>query len=407
MGIEEKVKTALENAGISLRLNTFTSELLVTLADGKEKPLSDLERAKINAALFDAGIKTGLNLIDGLLLLIADQSPFHPVKDYLNSLVWDGKPRVDTWLKTYFATDDTEYEREIGRIFLVAAVRRVRQPGCKYDECLVLRGPEGIGKSTALNILGGKWFADNLPLGADDKLTIEQTHGVWISESAELIGTTPAKVNTIKRWLGKTFDGPTRLAYKRTPENKLRQFVSVATTNEVAFLFSNTGDRRFWPVECRMADTEKLKTDRDQLWAEAAKLEKEGTSIRLDPKYWDLAKTVQQKYGVEDPWETKLKGMIQRGVELTLPNIWANLDIPSERQTPEHAKRIAVLMAKLGYKKERRMNGGLRTTTYSLPNVFDSENFDHRPETAPEEPEVEDEATLADQYAESELEDYE
>jgi len=410
MSVREQIKTVLEKNGVSLRFNTFTDHIMVTTIDGQERIMDELARGDIAMMIHDSKIKPSALVSDAALLSIAHETKFHPVLSYLNSLTWDGKPRVGTWLVDYFGAANTVFEREVGKLFLIAAVRRVRRPGCKFDECLVLTGPEGIGKSSAVQILAGEWFADNLPLGADAKETVEQTQGVWISESAELVGNSPTKVDKIKRFLGSIKDGPYRAAYARLPSEKLRQFVPVATTNEATFLFSNTGDRRFWPVDCRMADVRKLRLNRDQLWAEAATLEAQGASIRLDAKHWDMARAVQRRYGVEDPWETRLTTMINSGAKMTLAAIWSHFNIPIEKQTAADAKRIATIMGKLGYKKERQTTEAGRTTVYARPNIMDSDNFDINPDTAEEDNDPEGAMTSADyekmKAIEAELGDY-
>jgi len=405
--LENKIESVLVNAGIYVKYNTFTDRIMVKTQDQDWSIINTMARSDITMVLHNAKTRAPQNVMDAAILKIAARNRFHPVKDYLDKLEWDGVPRVDTWLHTYFATDDNPFTRAVGALFLIAAVRRVRQPGCKFDECLVLTGKEGLGKSSAVQILAGEWFSDSLPLGAGPKETVEQTQGVWLSESAELVGNSPTKVHQIKAFLSRWKDGPFRGAYERESGDKLRQFLPVATTNEAVFLFSKTGDRRFWPIDVKMVDTAKLTADRDQLWAEAATREAKGESIRLNPKLWDDAESAQAKYRTEDPWETQLKPVLENRREITLPEIFSKLNIPTEKQTIGDAQRIAGVMQKLKFLKKREQKNGVRTTTYERMNIFDSENFDYRPETAPEEPEVEDEATLADQYAESELEDYE
>jgi predicted P-loop ATPase len=128
-------------------------------------------------------------LFEDVLIDIAHQNRFHPVRDYLDGLTWDGVPRIDNWLVTYAGAEDTPFNLAVGRIFLIAAVRRVRRPGCKFDTMLVLKSPaEGKNKSQAVQLLAAheEWFADHLPLGADPKIVIEQCCGSWIIECAEL-----------------------------------------------------------------------------------------------------------------------------------------------------------------------------------------------------------------------------
>ena len=141
-----------------------------------------------------------------------------PVFDYLDAL-WDGKPRVDRWLTTYAGAEDSEYVRAVGALMLIAGVRRIRKPGCKFDEMLVLEQPnQGTDKSSALAVLAvnDDWFCDDLPLNTDSKGVIEALRGRWIIEVAELSGMRKAEVEHVKSLLSRRIDRA-RMAYGRLP----------------------------------------------------------------------------------------------------------------------------------------------------------------------------------------------
>lgn len=298
-------------------------------------------------------------------MLIGKDNSFHPVRDYLDGLEWDGVPRLDRWLIQHMGADDDPYVRAVGRLVLVAAVRRVRQPGCKFDECLVLVGDEGIGKSSVLRTLGSPWFSDSLPLGADPKETVERTVGVWICESAELIGNSPAKVHEIKAFLSRQEDGPFRAAYGHNSMMRMRQFVPIATTNDAVFLHSTTGDRRFWPVKVHYSDAT---MDRDQLWAEATWREAIGEPIRLDAELWDEAQAHRNQYKAEDPWESILRGVHQETISLA--GIWELLGVQIAKASGRDAQRVAGIMTRLGYEKSRKMRDGRQATWYEKRNPY-------------------------------------
>jgi predicted P-loop ATPase len=240
----------------------------------------------------------------------------------------------------------------------------------------VLVGSEGIGKSSAVKTLAGEWFSDSLPLGASPKETAEQTNGVWLCESAELVGNSPAKIAEIKAFLSRFSDGPFRRAWGRESAQVPRQFVPIATTNDAAFLHSTTGDRRFWPVRVFGSDP-KLEAVRDQLWAEAAEIEACGMSIRLPEEMWSTARTVQAEFRAEHPWEAVLRGL--NGPSISLPQVFAALAIPLERQTMKAAQDIAALMVGLGYRKTRAMRDGVRTTYYDRKTPYDSDEMARGP----------------------------
>ena len=224
-------------------------------------------------------------LFDAVVKDMGWKNTYHPVLDYLDGLTWDGVGRLDTWLVAYGGAEDNNYVRAVAPLVLMAAVRRVRQPGCKFDELLVLESEQGTLKSSALRTLcpNDDWFSDDLPLGVDSKQVIERTAGKWLIEASDLHGHRKGGPEQVKSFLSRQTDGPVRLAYARLPTEVKRQFVVVGTTNERSgYLNDSTGGRRFWPVSVKRFDLAKLRHGRDQLWAEAAVREAEkGASIRL------------------------------------------------------------------------------------------------------------------------------
>jgi RNase adaptor protein for sRNA GlmZ degradation len=200
------------------------------------------------------------------------------VREYLDALVWDQKPRIDRWLIDYAGAADTEYVRAVSRGVLIAAVRRVRQPGCRCGEMLILESPQGTGKTSALRILAVEdaWFADNLPL--DARGILEMTAGKWIVEASELTLLSQEDVKALKACLSRQHD-EARLAYQTTVSRVPRQFLIVGTTDVAddrrfceteGYLRDAASNRRFLSVRVQRFDLERLRGDRDQLWAEAS-----------------------------------------------------------------------------------------------------------------------------------------
>src|SRR5260221_258545 len=164
------------------------------------------------------------------------------------------------------------------RLVLIAAVRRARRPGTKFDQILTLEGPEGLNKSTAIKVLAGEEnFSDTTILGMSDKQQMENVRGVWLYEIADLSGIKRAEVEAVKAFASRTSD-KARPAYGRCVVDQPRRCVFFATTNERTYLKSQTGNCRFWPVQVGNIDIESLQRDRDHLWAEAAYYEKQGAS---------------------------------------------------------------------------------------------------------------------------------
>lgn len=253
-------------------------------------------------------------------MTLARRNTFNPVVDYLQDMQvgWDGVPRVDRWLESYLGVKVTEceckaeececgshaaYVRAIGKIVLMAAVRRARRPGCKFDEILILEGEQGAGKSTAVRILGGEWFGDSNLGDLKSKSAPMKLRGVWMQEIAELTALNRAETNELKEFTSQQIDRY-RLPYAKSEDDFPRRCIFIGTVNPGggAYLVDLTGNRRFWPVACGEIDVEGLARDRDQLWAEAATMEAEGDVIRLDPSLYGAAKKEQEARLADDPW---------------------------------------------------------------------------------------------------------
>ena len=199
---------------------------------------------------------------------VARENPFHPVRDYLQSLSWDGCGRLDSWLLNYLGVQDTAFARAVGVRWMVSAIARIFQPGCQVDHTLLLEGPQGIRKSTALRILAGdEWFSDHLSdLGSKDSRI--ELHGKWIIEIAELDKVRHAELERVKAFLSARTDH-FRAPYARRTQDVPRSCVFAASTNDETPFTDPTGSRRFWPVRCGQIRIDELAYDRDQLWAEA------------------------------------------------------------------------------------------------------------------------------------------
>jgi len=298
----------------------------------------------------------------------ARRASFHPVRDYLAEVKWDGTHRIDRWTYTYLRAADSEYTRAVGRLLLVAAVRRVRRPGCQFDEMPVLESPQqGLNKSSALRVLAvrDEWFGDDLPLGCEGRVVVEQTRGKWIIEASELKGLRGKRAEQLKAFLSRRFD-TARMSYGRLPADYPRHFIPIGTTNEEHYLHDPTGNRRIWPVRIGKIDLAALLRDRDQLWAEAAAAEAEGESIRLDEKLWAAAGHEQSERMEQDPWDDLLADIeaerikrVENGNERVFERVTTSalltryLGKPTGQQTPEDCSRLAACMKRLGWGKSK------------------------------------------------------
>ena len=198
---------------------------------------------------------------------VAFEQRRHPVREYLDGLKWDGQARLSNWLTYYLGVDPTDYAQAVGSAWMISAVARILQPGCKADHVLVLEGPQGLKKSTAARTLANGWFTDEIAeLGSKDAGM--QMRGVWIIELSEMDHMTRSEAGRIKAFLSRGVDR-FRPAYGSRVVEAPRECVFVGTVNLSEYLKDETGNRRFWPVTCTAIDIDALDHDRDQLWAEA------------------------------------------------------------------------------------------------------------------------------------------
>lgn len=354
---QKNIRLAIAELGAELRYDEFADRLQIKRFSRDWELLNDpaIDRTwlEIDERL---RFRPSRQFFQTVLLDHARACAFHPVRDYLNGLVWDGTERLDKWLVNYFGAEDTEFVRTVGRLVLVAAVRRVRKPGVKFDEMLVLESGQGLGKSQALAALcpDPEWFTDDLPMNVDSKVVIERTAGKWIVEAAELSGMRRGDIEHIKSFLSRQTDRA-RLAYDRATTERGRHFIVVGTTNNDSYLKDESGNRRFWPVRVSEIDVSALARDRDQLWAEAARIEARGDLIRLPRELWVLAGDEQDQRRVVDPWEEAIAQAIgeQEG-KIATAEIWRIVGIEDVgRRKQADNERIGRVTQRLGFERTR------------------------------------------------------
>jgi predicted P-loop ATPase len=376
----ENALAAVDSLGIECRYDLFHDKIVIDqqkldmkaeVANNLENVTLKIRQKVLDEFEFDPGAQY---TFDALRARCMDHL-FDPVKDYLDGLQWDGVPRIDGWLQRYIRAEDTPLNRMIGRKMLIAAVRRVKQPGCKFDHIVVWEGAQGQGKSTALRVLAGdENYSDAEIIGLDKREQQEADQGIWIYELAEFEGLSRTEMSSIKVFASKQVDRA-RPAYGRSRVDRQRRCIFVATTNEDDYLRDKTGNRRFWPVkvigEC---DLDALVRDRDQLWAEAVVLEAGGEELVIPREMWPLAEVEQKKRMAPDAWEdaieTRLSTFISKGKNLegifcsggdeAGNPVWRIsseylltevLNLPLERRQDQHTKRLKATMRLLGWER--------------------------------------------------------
>ena len=264
---------------------------------------------------------------------VTDDRSYHPIRDYLSSLPeWDRTPRIETLLIDYLGAPDNRYVRAVTRKTLCAAVKRVLQPGIKFDTMLVLNGPQGVGKSTLIAKLGGEWFNDSLSLNdTKDKTAAEKLQGFWIMEIGELAGLRKAEVETLRSFLSRQND-IYRASFGKRATPHLRQCVFFGTTNEESgYLRDTTGNRRFWPVKTPGTgykhSWQLTREEIDQIWAEALYCVNSGEKIYLDNDLDALAQEEQREAMQTDERE----GLVREYLDKLLPEDWETMDLAERR----------------------------------------------------------------------------
>ncbi|MBI1172582.1 hypothetical protein GC209_14390 [bacterium] len=273
---------------------------------------------------------------------------FNPVADYLTTLRWDGRPRVGHWLSLYCGAAESPLIGRQGQAWLVSAVARALEPGCKADHALVLEGGQGVGKSSALAALAGPdWFYDGLH-DLHSKDASAGLRGKWIIELPELSAMRRTDVEGVKSFLTRTVER-FRPAYGRCEVIEQRRCVFAGTTNRTDWLADDTGGRRFWPVAVGRIDLAALTRDRDQLWAEATRLYLKGAAWWLDRMDEAEAATVVATRSADDPWTADVLKAVELMDEASTRDVFERMDIEIDRRTKADAMRISGILTRAGW----------------------------------------------------------
>ena len=304
------------------------------------------------------GIAVRQDIVMSAVLLVADQHHYHDVRQYLEGLVWDGTPRVRAWPARYLHVGDSEYVQLAGMKWMIAAVARVMQPGCKADNVLILEGKQGWGKSTALEVLAGKPWYTNSPIRIGEKDTYAVMAGKWIIELAELDSLNKSDSSAAKSFFATETDR-FRNFYGKRATDVHRQGVFAGSVNFDTYLKDESGNRRYWPIRVGgPVDIEALRRDRDQLWAEAVHMYRKRVIWHVTEEERPLFEIEQTERYEGDVYEDKIARAIEYSSRTTMEEILADvLKLDTSKWTLPEQRRVGKALKSLGWMRKRESTG--------------------------------------------------
>jgi predicted P-loop ATPase len=282
----------------------------------------------------------------------AKDNSFHPVRDYLNALEWDGTKRIESFTSCYLGAADTAYHRGVSRSMFIAAVARIMRPGCKVDCVPILEGPQGKGKSTAIQTLFEPWFTDDIAeLGTKDAAM--QIRCAWCVELGELSSMTRGDIEKVKAFITRKVDR-FRPSYGRRVIEVPRQAILIGSTNLDIYLKDETGGRRYWPILCegklKLAD---IGRDKNQFWGEAVSEFKAGTPWWLSNDIIAAAEEEQAKRYIGDAWHESISRFVRTEPSVSIGDVLMSLGIEKSRWTQADQNRVARCLKTMGWERHQ------------------------------------------------------
>jgi predicted P-loop ATPase len=318
------------------------------------RPVTDVDVGLLQEHLQQAGLtRISKDVVHQAVDLRASELAFHPVRDYLGGLEWDGIPRLKVWLASYLGCELSPYSQAIGQMFLISMVARIYEPGCKADHMLILEGAQGEHKSTACSILSAPWFSDALPdIATAGKDVSVHLRGKWLIEIAEMHAMNKVEAAQLKAFVTRDVER-FRPPFSRREVIEPRQCVFIGTTNKDAYLRDETGGRRFWPIKIGNIRVEDLQRDRDLLFAEAVELYRQAVPWWPDKKFEREHIMAQQAARYEpDAWEENISAYIRTQPKVTIGQVAREaLKIETRRIGKAEQNRIAAVLEHLGWSR--------------------------------------------------------
>jgi predicted P-loop ATPase len=320
----------------------------------EHRPLTDDDITVVTEFLQKAGLsRIGRDNVRDAVNARARENGFHPVRDWLQSLVWDGQKRVDVWMTTKLGAELTPYTQAVGQMFLISLVARIFEPGCKVDYMPVLEGQQGAMKSAAVAVLGGNYFSDCLPEIGEGKDVSQHLRGKWVIEIGEMHAMSRAESAQLKAFITRQVERY-RPSFGRYEVIEPRQCVFIGTTNKETYLKDETGGRRFWPVKVGDIDINGLAEDRDQIFAEAVHLYHEGTAWWPDRAFeLQHIKPEQEARYDADCWEDLIENYLANASKVTVGQVAKEaIGMEAAKIGTADQRRITAVMDRVGWKRD-------------------------------------------------------
>lgn len=360
-------------AGAKFNLLTSSPE---READGRTTQWTDADDSAARNYIEKAyGLHSREKLDDAMRILFRERE-YHPIRDKINALKWDGQERIDQFLTKWMLCDDTLYTREVSRLIFAGGINRLYNPGCKFDDVPVLIGVnQGEGKSTIVRWLAmrDEWFTEVTEI--EGQKGMEAMQGAWICEIAELLALTRAKeVEGVKSYITRMVDR-WRMPFDRRTTDHPRQCVFIGTTNKMQFLTDRTGNRRFYPVVVKQKryaifDHEaEIKAYIEQCWAEAYHKYKLGQMPPVASRELMAQIEAAQDAAVEDDYRVGMVEDFLDGKESTcIIEVWQKaLGNELSKPTKRDCTDISVILQSLGWENTGKAS---RTVAYGVQKLW-------------------------------------
>ena len=352
-------------------LNTFTNTLKMDDRDYK-----DSDDTRISLWVSRAyGLEFSENYVSHVVQLIGEERARNPLLEWLDTMEWDGIPRIHNWITEATDCENDDLNRKMGEKWLIQAIARAYSPGCKADCVLILAGAQGAGKSTLFRELATDRFFADTPLDIGSANSYSQIQRAWIYEVAELDSVRRSANSATKAFLSAQED-TYRPAYGRHAVTVKRHVVFAGTTNESQFINDMTGSRRYWPIRCNEVDLEYVKEHRDQLWAEAIVAFHAGDTWWLDRDMDKKRHNESHIFRQDDPWMGPIDSFLrtQVGAVTTQMIMEEGLKIERGRMNRRDEMRVSDILVELGYEKKRMRVNGTRKYVWTKLEMFEFKN---------------------------------